>query len=450
MDAQVASYEPPSAEDAARVRVVFTPTHSSRYNWGSRNALPPELSKISRLLGKLAREHREFPGRAVYVDRLNNRIANEIGEERGAGDDYVRALKNFAVLVNAVLPDGTPVTLYDQAQMDRAVAFQDGGPSLTEPNFEQAEARVVEILTQTQDDESSPPSSDKPTLVIGGRAPVSRPRPTQARHAPDLDDVVLKLDEAKQNISLPDGVGTLEDVVVNPLNVLKAAFRECDADRLQAMLSRAALSGYLTPIGKGVYRITLTPEADSRRTGTRGGEPAGGMDQVLEEERAQHRIALRKAQAAFEEELARLERERSAKFEELQRQHERGVRGQCDEVRRTVEKGLNKRRQEIDAKRDERLAVLEKEFEERKAALMFEVAAELHKAEEELQADADAQIQRIEQEGDQTWGESFGIVKGLEEQEEAELRPHRLRLSELEERVALIEKLQAQRKKPIV
>lgn len=451
MYAQLANSEPPSAEDAARVRVSFSPTHSSRYNWGSRNALPPQLSSISRLLGKLARKHREFPGCAVYIDRLNDLIANEIKEERGAADDYVRALKNFAILVSAVLLDGTAVTLYDQAQMERALAFQDGGPSLAEPSLEQVKARVVELLTQFRDsDESSPPSSDKPTLVAGGRAPVSRPRPVQTRHAPDLDDVLLKLDEIKRNISLPDGAGTFENVVVNPLDVLKVEFQGCDPDRLQALLSRAALNGYLTPIGKGVYLITLTPEPDSGAKRMSKGNDPGDMDCALEEEHVKYRLVLHKAQTALEEERLMLDRARGVKIEEMQRQHERGVRGQCDDFRRQAEEGLDKRRREIKADCDKELASLKQKFEETEAALMSETEARLQKAAAEIEADAEVQLKLIEEQGDQNWEVSRGRIAGeLQEKEAAELLPFRLRIEEIKERIALIEKFKAQRKKPI-
>lgn len=418
--------------------VEFSPTHRSRYKWGSRNATPPELAKVSRLLGKLARKHREFPGCAIPQQNLRDAIANELGEERGAADDYVRALKNLAILVSITLPDGHELLVYDQTQMDRAVAFAEGGAALTEPQPAKVQARVCALLDAAASQESSPASN---TFALHENS-------AALLAIPDFEEVLLRLDDAKRNIEVADGAGSLEDVVVNPLSVLTPAYPRCDVERLKAHLSRAVANGYLTPLGKDVYRVTLNPPPASSPASPPGSQSESfSMERVLDEELVKLRIALRQAEDAMEREMSRLAQTKAAALSALQIEHERGIRGGCDEIRREAETALNRRKQEIDASCGEQLEVFLREYRTKADAVRDEASRVLEAAAHELSADAESQIARIQADGAVTWTAHEERCR-LEqaELERVELLPFASKLEELRERISLIRQVQEKSK----
>ncbi|HWQ99532.1 MAG TPA: hypothetical protein VN397_01640 [Candidatus Methylomirabilis sp.] len=424
----------------------FTSTRSSRYKWGNRSALPPRLSTIGRLLGKIARKHREYPGRAVVIDRLNDRIANEIGEKRGSADDVVRALMNVAILIPVTLQDGREAMLYDEAQMERAVAFESGGPTVVEPSHDYVVERARELLQprESDQDDAGPDSGVTITEGAGGKRIANTCEP-------DYDEIILCLDMAKDRIMLADGAGILEDVVVNPLGVLQKAFPHMDAEWLHAHMSRAIRSRYLVPIGKDVYRVTLEPTLNRTNPGLADSEQPLSVEHVLEDELMQYRLALRKAEDALERERARQVSEREAAIADLRRQHERSVNGTCDDIRKEAETALATRRAEIHGARDELLSVLERDYFERKSAIESDAIQKLARASQELEADAECQILRITQEGVEFWSvlEERG-ERELADKERAELRAIELTIVEYRERISLSEKLLEKRKKPVM
>ncbi|OGL73109.1 hypothetical protein A3E39_04415 [Candidatus Uhrbacteria bacterium RIFCSPHIGHO2_12_FULL_60_25] len=374
------------------------------------------------MLKKLAKKHPEYPGLAVDAGRMNDRIANELGEMRGAADDLVRSLKNLAVLIPIVLPDGREITLYDAEQMDRAIAYTCGGPTVLEPSSETVRARVDALLEDRADqDETALQSAADPTA-------------NDTTSIPDIEDAVLCLDAAKRTFTL-DGNVVLVDVVVDPLGALKKLYQACAPKDLETILESVRENGFLTLLGDNVYRVTLTP----------GLVPSNSTDPAMdpiEHELTQYRIHLRQAGDLLEREQARLSGEHAAELKHLKRVHDERIGATCDEVRAQAERTAEERRIGIVGRREEELATLEREYHERRAAIEAETSRDLEHIVDDVAADAEKTLDRIQQEGDASWeAKEMRFQQDVTVKEEIALRSLVLQHEEYDERVSFLEHL---------
>lgn len=436
MDTNVSRSSQVSGLDVSQIRSLYQSAHSSRYKWKNRGALPPKLKVVGRMLAKLARRHREFPGVAVNEDRLNRQIASEIGEGVGAADDYVRALKNVAILIPVELPDGRELLLYNQEAMQKAVAFEeDLGPALNPPTDHEVETTVRALMS-------------KPALT-------SELRDTEEQFKlgngsstePDLDAVLLTLDEAKRTIQVMEGGGMLEDIVVNPLSVLQAAFPACKADRLQTFLTRAKGMQCLIPIGKDVYRFTLAPSPTSTSA---PGSQTRDVDQAIDDEIGLLRAKLQQAQAELDKREQSLRERREAIEAEIKRGYDRTLAEQCDAIRARAEAAFQQRQREISQQLETNLVALQREFDERRAALQAAADEMLAVEQRQYTDEAESQISRVAEQAQQTLASD--LSQRLQKQsvlEERDLEPWQSKLEDLRERLRLLEDYRSRRDRPL-